>query len=66
LGKEVSGSSLFVWSAGHTASGVTDHWPCDYEQKVRVAALALGKMKKTPWEERSKLSTTLMSRTRHT
>lgn len=56
----------FPLFAGHTVAGVTDHWPSDYEQKVRRAALDLGRLKKaTTRDERENLTTTNMARALH-
>ncbi|KAK9817684.1 hypothetical protein WJX72_000609 [[Myrmecia] bisecta] len=48
---------------GHVISGMPDHFPCDYERKIRRVAVDLAVLLKTPVAERSKLRTHLLSRT---
>ncbi|KAK9818054.1 hypothetical protein WJX72_006340 [[Myrmecia] bisecta] len=48
---------------GHVVPGIMDHFPCDYERKIRRVALDLGVLLKTPPAERSKLRTHVLSRT---
>ncbi|KAK9803891.1 hypothetical protein WJX72_002511 [[Myrmecia] bisecta] len=48
---------------GHVVSGIPDHFPCDYEIKMRRAALDLGRLLSVPLEKRHRLRTHMISRT---
>nr|ARQ20719.1 lipid body protein 36 [Lobosphaera incisa] len=47
---------------GHVISGVPDHFPCDYERKIRRVAVDLGRVLKASPEQRTHMHTHVLSR----